>query len=522
MQTDSSQLPSEGSKRSGQDADIGDRDAGAAPATKGSASEWRRNQPVAKSMEREMRLKAAARAHRHELHANAPAEEQASEGGDSARTVYSSNLGGEDSQKVYKKREQKDWEDSSDESDLDKSLLAYDAQRAALALPVVTREIEQIRLPSSIKDKYTFTEVIKSDDYGDRLVYLCEVTLEEAARRHSVCHERQRAAPKKQMSRQISPVESEEMQDLRRKCIVKVWRKGALSPEATAEWLANQLKLLRMKPHPNLMLPRHILEDERAYYLEADVVETGCTMLQLMLNDASFSAKQVKRIIRGILRGLRHLHFHGLAHRDIKPENVLLEWHDATGLLAKKATLPSGWRSSKGGVSGWVEPTRFKNAWRRHELKYVAKLIDFDTVSGPDSKTICGTPGYMAPEAYVKNAGLTGDLFSVGLLAYMFIACESPCHDAVAKMLRGEDFSNTTPSMRLAISEAVTEAVEQNVVLKGPPWSDLPAICEFCRMLLHVNPHVRGENAGEILMAAMWFRGDKDHASASIHADESE
>merc|ERR1719401_2266115 len=101
------------------------------------------------------------------------------------------------------------------------------------------------------------------------------------------------------------------------------------------------------------MQPRRLLEDESAYYVETDCVGVGSSLLQMLLNDASATERQVQLLMQGVLRGLGHLHRHGLAHRDLKPENVLLEWKSSDGLLAKHAKPPTGWHSTKRGVRRW-------------------------------------------------------------------------------------------------------------------------------------------------------------------------
>ena len=62
-------------------------------------------------------------------------------------------------------------------------------------------------------------------------------------------------------------------------------------------------------------------------------------------------------VILGLINGLAFLHSKGVTHRDLKPANVLLD------------------------------------------DEFIVKICDFGLAGCPD--TICGTPGYVAPE--VKN-----------------------------------------------------------------------------------------------------------------------
>jgi len=292
---------------------------------------------------------------------------------------------------------------------------------------------------------------------------------------------------------------------LARRCIVKVWQKAARSREDTQEWLEMQLKLLRMERHPNILFPRRIREDEHAYYVEFDAVVIGCSLLQTILNDASTTENQVKRIARQMLLGLQHLHKRGLSHGDVKAENVMLEWVKPHRLLAKHAKVPVGWRSSKNGIRQWRPPARFKNAWHRHDLQIQVRIVDMDTVSGPESKIICGTPGYMAPEACLVCAGAQGDLFGVGVIMYLLFRCAAPCHEAAHAVLGGESLALAPKARRERLKEAVSAELAK-IDWKSDPWPSAPLARDLCRQLLNVKPHFRGQDAEDVLKSAPFFQ----------------
>ena len=95
---------------------------------------------------------------------------------------------------------------------------------------------------------------------------------------------------------------------------------------------------------------------------------------------------QIYKIFSDLLKGLLFLHFHGVIHRDIKPENILFSI-EGNGSRAKIADL---------GLA--VE-------------FYPEKKIE----------TICGTPGFMAPEILKGGGGYDQkvDVFSLGIVLYM-------------------------------------------------------------------------------------------------------
>jgi len=295
---------------------------------------------------------------------------------------------------------------------------------------------------------------------------------------------------------------------------VKVWAKSARSEEDTEAWLDVQLKLLRMERHPNIMLPHRIREDETSFYVEFDAVLVGTSMLQMIVNEASITDQQVRRMMRGIFKGLSHLHKHGLAHRDIKPENILLDWHGITPeMLAKHAKPPNGWRSSKHGVRAWRMPVRFKTAWTRHALRAKVRIIDLDTVDDGDTGVICGTPGYMAPEAYLENAGVQGDLFGAGLVLYLLFRVDAPCHEAVFGVLAGQALEEVPERRRERVVEAVKGAL-LNIDWEDKPWDGVPGACELCMRLLDENPDERGADAASVLKKDPWLQ--KPVAGASL------
>jgi serine/threonine protein kinase len=94
-----------------------------------------------------------------------------------------------------------------------------------------------------------------------------------------------------------------------------------------------------------------------------------------------------------MLLGLHYLHSQGFAHRDLKPENILLD----------------------------------KN--------FDVKLVDFGfacPLEGRDgtgfSRSVIGTPGYMAPEILDKQPyqGQVVDLFACGVILFIMLTQHPP------------------------------------------------------------------------------------------------
>lgn len=359
--------------------------------------------------------------------------------------------------------------------------------------------VQRIEPPKTIKNVYIFRDLLH--DPGDgRRVYMCDETsgnVKMTASELRAKRRREEEAHRKE-------------QGLSDRCIVKVWQKAARPPSVSEEWLNIQLRLLRMERHPNVLLPRRIWEDDVAYYVQFDIILVGTTLLQSILNDSTTTEYNAKQVTKGILRGLGHLHSHNFSHRDLKPENIMLEWKCFADSLVKHAAPPRGWVSSKNGVKQWRPAARFKNIWRRHALKAYVRIVDLDTVSEDDSEIISGTPGYMAPDAFIRNPGREGDLFAIGVMLFMLIACESPFHDVVHKELAGDHLADVAQERREQIS-SVMETRIQGIDWSISPWCSLPIVRDFVRLLLHTNPKARGMDAKNVLAVSPWF-----HAAVEV------
>jgi calcium-dependent protein kinase len=137
-------------------------------------------------------------------------------------------------------------------------------------------------------------------------------------------------------------------------------------------------------------------EDLKNYYIIQELCRGG-TVKDYMSGYKHFGENTVASLIRGVLRGLCHLHQEGIIHRDIKAGNVLL-----------------GDRSEDADV----------------------KLGDFGTslTLYGDSEEINtidlhGTPLCMPPESLSYKCHFKSDIWSVGVLAYYLLTGKFPFND---------------------------------------------------------------------------------------------
>lgn len=103
---------------------------------------------------------------------------------------------------------------------------------------------------------------------------------------------------------------------------------------------------------------------------------------------------RLRRIVEDVLRGLAHVHAHGVVHRDIKPQNILLR-EDGTALLADF------------GIA-WFDPSIHRRSLRTQRGD---RMANFE---------------FAAPEQLLKGGTATPatDLFAVGQLIYWMVAGE--------------------------------------------------------------------------------------------------
>ncbi|TRY82667.1 hypothetical protein DNTS_032600 [Danionella cerebrum] len=139
--------------------------------------------------------------------------------------------------------------------------------------------------------------------------------------------------------------------------------------------------LLRLS-HPNIIRLKEIFETETEIFL----------ILELR---GYYSERDAAHVIKQILEAVGYLHENGVVHRDLKPEN----------LLYADLSIDAPLKIADFGLS---------------------KIIDEQVTM----KTVCGTPGYCAPEILRGNAyGPEVDMWSVGVILYILLCGFEPFFD---------------------------------------------------------------------------------------------
>ncbi|XP_077389962.1 calcium/calmodulin-dependent protein kinase type IV isoform X2 [Festucalex cinctus] len=160
--------------------------------------------------------------------------------------------------------------------------------------------------------------------------------------------------------------------------------------------------LLRLS-HPNIIQLKEIFETDTDIALILELV-TGGELFDRIVERGYYSERDAAHVIKQILEAVAYLHENGVVHRDLKPEN----------LLYADLSLDAPLKIADFGLS---------------------KIIG-DQVT---MKTVCGTPGYCAPEILRGNAyGPQVDMWSVGVILYILLCGFEPFFDA-----RGDQYMYT-------------------------------------------------------------------------------
>lgn len=155
-----------------------------------------------------------------------------------------------------------------------------------------------------------------------------------------------------------------------------------------------EIDIMKSLQSPKIVRFVDATEDEKAYYIIQELCRGG-SVKEYMANYQNYSENTVSSIIRGVLRGLIHMHEKGIIHRDIKAGNILL------GDQSDDADVKIG----DLGTAIIIEK----------ELTEVDILV--------------GTPWFLAPENLKYQYHCKSDIWSVGVLAYQLLCGKMPFND---------------------------------------------------------------------------------------------
>jgi calcium-dependent protein kinase len=189
-----------------------------------------------------------------------------------------------------------------------------------------------------------------------------------------------------------------------------------------------EIRIMKMlRESPKIVRFHEAGEDEGSFYIVHELCRGGAVK-DYMATHENYGENTVASIVRGTLRGLHHMHSHGVIHRDVKAANILL------GDQSEDADV-------KLGDFGTAVP---------FELDFV------------EVEDLVGTPWFMAPENLRQQYHPSSDVWSVGVMTYQLLSGKMPFNDrgnpfnpSMAKIWRS--ILEDTPAMSSARWDNVSE-----------------------------------------------------------------
>lgn len=239
-----------------------------------------------------------------------------------------------------------------------------------------------------------------------------------------------------------------------------------------------------------------ILEDNGYYYCIMEKANGGSLVDHLLDKhpDGVMPEEDLKQMMRDMLEAVGHVHKQGVLHRDLKPDNFVVRRMSDPGALEEPDQILS-WRSSRRTPGGTVERVA---------------LIDFDHAdsdysprsASPRSESVFGTQGFNAPEQYLGHSSAASDLWSIGVILYLFMTGTMPYDLAkLEKQARMEhrNFSKKSDTGNNWLSAVYYKMMGCPPKWDCDPWTQSKACSDFCRNLLAFKTESRPQTAEEAL-----------------------
>merc|ERR1712159_211861 len=145
----------------------------------------------------------------------------------------------------------------------------------------------------------------------------------------------------------------------------------------------------------------------------------GSDLFERILTLGKYNEAEAKVLLRRIAEGTQHLHSKSIIHRDLKPENILL-------------VSPDDNTNCKVADFG------------------LSRLFPEGSARQQQAGTLCGTPGYVAPEVLERVPySYAVDVWSLGVITYTAVSGFPPfplnMDRESLKKVRSADFSFPSP-----------------------------------------------------------------------------
>nr|XP_023885944.1 CDPK-related kinase 1-like isoform X1 [Quercus suber] len=173
---------------------------------------------------------------------------------------------------------------------------------------------------------------------------------------------------------------------------VKVIPKSKMTTAIAIEDVRREVKILRaLSGHKNLVQFYDAYEDDDNVYIVMELCNGGELLDRILSRGGKYSEEDARVVMVQILSVVAYCHLQGVVHRDLKPENFLFTSKDENSPL----------KAIDFGLSDYVKPDE--------------RLND-----------IVGSAYYVAPEVLHRSYGTEGDMWSIGVIAYILLCGSRP------------------------------------------------------------------------------------------------
>ncbi|HBL18636.1 MAG TPA: hypothetical protein DD417_18225 [Elusimicrobia bacterium] len=231
------------------------------------------------------------------------------------------------------------------------------------------------------------------------------------------------------------------------------------------EYYLKEARTVASLHHPHIIGIYEILDLKSGLYLVFEMAK-GKTVQQILAECRLLPLGQANAILQPVCEALDYAHALGVVHRDLKPSNIMLTEQGFVKVMdfgiARKITekVDSG--------NGDAGPQRDPRGI----------LMDH-------TRTIVGTPIYMAPEAEQGLVSPVSDIYSLGICLYEMVTGRlpyAPKSGMTVKLERGYPKPTSLVSnLPLPMDDLIYDALEPN------PEKRLPSARQFLTRLLQAS-----------------------------------
>lgn len=243
----------------------------------------------------------------------------------------------------------------------------------------------------------------------------------------------------------------------RRVAIKKMTEKlGALGSQGR-EYYLKEARTVAALHHPHIIAIYEIIDLQSGIYLVFELA-SGKTVQHLLAEQKRLPLRRVKQVLRPVCAALDFAHARGIVHRDLKPANIMIT------------------------DQGFVKVMDFGIA-RRVEEKVEApepdagrELPDLGGIPVDHTRTIVGTPVYMAPEAERGVVTSVSDIYMLGTCFYEMLIGVLPYGPEAGALKYERNYVKPTrylPDLPPAVDQLVEDALDPN------PETRIPSAREF-------------------------------------------